>query len=61
MRMDPSLDGRALGAKAGFDCTRPFGRRQSITSLVPSARKLMQAPRFKTAEQALGAEQYVNQ
>src|SRR5262249_37770606 len=26
MTMDPSLNGRRTGAKAGFDCTRPFGR-----------------------------------
>src|SRR5437773_5162956 len=26
MTMDPSLDGRRTGAKAGFDCTRPVGR-----------------------------------
>lgn len=28
--MDPSLDGRRLGAKAGFDCTLPFGRERDI-------------------------------
>ena len=55
MRMDPSLDGRPLGAKAGFDCTRPLGRSPSVTSLVPSARRLTQAARFDTVEQALGA------
>ena len=55
MRMDPSLDGKPLGAKAGFDCTRPFGRKQTITSLVPSARRLTQAAKFPTVEQALGA------
>ena len=26
MTMDPSLNGRRTGAKAGFDCTKPFGR-----------------------------------
>ena len=55
MRMDPSLDGQPLGAKAGFDCTRPFGKAKGITSLVPSAKRLTQPAKFKTVEQALGA------
>jgi hypothetical protein len=30
MTMDPSLKGRRTGAKAGFDCTMPFGRADDI-------------------------------
>ena len=53
MTMDPSLEGRRTGAKAGFDCTRPFGRAGEIP-LTRSAAKLFGAPaRFQTVEQAL--------
>ncbi|HEY4774985.1 MAG TPA: UbiD family decarboxylase [Xanthobacteraceae bacterium] len=34
---DPSLDGRLLGTKLGFDCTVAFGRPKRITDLAPSA------------------------
>src|SRR5690606_23536834 len=30
MPMDPSLEGRRTGAKAGFDCTRPLGKQNEI-------------------------------
>src|SRR4029078_13371558 len=39
MTMDPSRQGRRAGAKAGFDCTRPFGRDGEIP-LTRSAAKL---------------------
>lgn len=55
MRMDPSLDGKKLGSKAGFDCTRPVGRSWSVTSLVPAAKQLAGKKRFKTVEDALGS------
>ena len=55
MTMDPSLQGRRTGAKAGFDCTKPFGRDGQIP-LTRSAAKVFKGPaRFQTVEQALGA------
>jgi len=51
--MDPSLQGRRTGAKAGFDCTKPFGRDGEIP-LTRSAAKVFKGPaRFQTVEQAL--------
>lgn len=55
MQMDPSLDGRADGAKAGFDCTRPFGRPRAVTSLVPAAKRLEGPGKFGSVEEALAA------
>ena len=55
MTMDPSLNGRRTGAKAGFDCTRPVGRDGEIP-LTRSAAKVFSGPaRFQTVEQALTA------
>ena len=55
MPMDPSLNGRRIGAKAGFDCTRPIGRADEIP-LTRSAAKVFKGPaRFQTVEQALTA------
>jgi UbiD family decarboxylase len=55
MTMDPSLNGRRTGAKAGFDCTRPFGREGEIP-LTRCAAKTFKGPaRFQTVEQALAA------
>src|SRR5690348_605324 len=55
MTMDPSLNGRRTGAKAGFDCTRPVGRDGEIP-LTRSAAKVFAGPaRFQTVEQALTA------
>ncbi len=54
--MDPSLQGRRTGAKAGFDCTRPFGVDIGIP-LTRCAAKLFDGPaRFQTVRQALEAE-----
>lgn len=50
---DPSLDGRATGAKAGFDLTVPFGRPPTIETLVPEAPRL-EGRRFVSVEVALG-------
>ena len=33
--LDPSLAGSRTGAKAGFDCTKPFGARMSFEYTVP--------------------------
>jgi 3-polyprenyl-4-hydroxybenzoate decarboxylase len=55
MPMDPSLQGRRFGAKAGFDCTMPFGRAKEIP-LTRCAAKVFAGPaRYQTVEQALEA------
>ena len=54
--MDPSLQGRRTGAKAGFDCTRPFGRAVNIPLTRCAAMKFGGPARFQTVEQALQAE-----
>jgi UbiD family decarboxylase len=55
MTMDPSLQGRRTGAKAGFDCTKPFGREGEIP-LTRCAAKIFKGPaRFQSVEQALGS------
>ncbi|HEX3883506.1 MAG TPA: UbiD family decarboxylase [Stellaceae bacterium] len=54
MTMDPSLRGRRTGAKAGFDCTKPFGRDGDIP-LTRAAAKIFTGPaRFQSVEAALG-------
>jgi len=55
MTMDPSLEGRRTGAKAGFDATRPFGRESEITLMRCAAKKFDRLARFQTVEQALVA------
>jgi UbiD family decarboxylase len=35
--LDPSLGGQRVGAKIGFDCTVPFGKRQSLEWGIPVA------------------------
>ena len=56
MPMDPSLQGRRTGAKAGFDCTRPFGRAGEIPLTRCAAKSFGGPARFQTVEQALRAE-----
>jgi 2,5-furandicarboxylate decarboxylase 1 len=34
--LDPSLGGQRIGAKVGFDCTIPFGKRQSLEWGIPT-------------------------
>ena len=53
--MDPSLNGRRTGAKAGFDCTRPPRRADDITYTRCAARTFGGPARFQTVEQALGS------
>ena len=53
MPMDPSLDGRRTGAKAGFDCTRPFGKGSEILQMRCAAKSFGGPARFQTVEQAL--------
>ncbi|MES2184593.1 MAG: UbiD family decarboxylase [Pseudomonadota bacterium] len=38
--IDPSLDGKRVGAKAGFDCTRPLGPAAATSYAVPSPPRL---------------------
>ncbi len=35
--LDPSLDGMRVGAKAGFDLTKPFGKKDAMEFTVPAA------------------------
>jgi UbiD family decarboxylase len=51
--LDPSLQGSRTGAKAGFDCTKPFGKADSVEFTVPYAPQMPQRPR-QTLEAALG-------
>ena len=55
MPMDPSLRGRRTGAKAGFDCTRPFGAEKEIRFTRCAAKTFNGQARFQTVEQALDA------
>lgn len=55
MTMDPSLNGRRTGAKAGFDCTRTFGRDGEIPWTRSAAKVFKAPPRFQSVEQALGS------
>ena len=43
--LDPSLQGSRTGAKGGFDCTKPFGKTDSVEFTVPHAPVLPQRPR----------------
>jgi 3-polyprenyl-4-hydroxybenzoate decarboxylase len=56
MTMDPSLQGRRTGAKAGFDCTMPFPRQNEVTLTRCAAKTFIGTARFQTVEQALEAE-----
>jgi 2,5-furandicarboxylate decarboxylase 1 len=58
MTMDPSLEGRRTGAKAGFDVTRPFGRENEIPLVRCAAKKFTRLARFQTVEQALAAPKF---
>src|SRR5215472_279089 len=55
MTMDPSLRGRRTGAKAGFDCTKPFGRAGEIP-LTAAARVFAGPARFQSVEAALAGD-----
>jgi UbiD family decarboxylase len=54
MTMDPSLQGRRTGAKAGFDCARPLGRGGDIPLTRASAKVFKGPARFQSVEAALG-------
>ena len=53
MTMDPSLDGRRTGAKAGFDCTRPPGHEGQVPWTRCAAKVFKERARFMTVEQVL--------
>jgi 2,5-furandicarboxylate decarboxylase 1 len=55
MTMDPSLNGRRTGAKAGFDCTEPFGRDGEIPLIRSAAKVFKRTARVQTVEQALAS------
>lgn len=50
--LDPSLEGRRTGAKAGFDLTFPFGKGKALALTVPEPPKTGTA-RFQTVRDAL--------
>jgi len=50
--LDPSLQGSRTGAKAGFDCTKPFGKGDGFEFTAPSAPQLLERPR-RSVEAAL--------
>ncbi len=52
--LDPSLEGSRTGAKAGFDCTKPFGKSGGFEYLVPGPPSLPQRPR-QSVEDRLAA------
>lgn len=52
--LDPSLAGSRVGAKVGFDCTKPFGKGQSFEFEVPEAPQFQERPR-RTVIEALTA------
>ena len=43
--LDPSLHGSRTGAKAGFDCTKPFGKGDSFEFTMPKPPLLPQRKR----------------
>lgn len=56
MTMDPSLNGEKTGAKAGFDCTMPVGRRGEIPMTRCAAKTFKGPARWQTVEQALESQ-----
>ena len=56
--LDPSLGGQRTGAKIGFDCTIPFGKRSSLEWGIPMAPvmpKQRQRPRRQSVAETLAA------
>ena len=52
--LDPSLQGSRTGAKVGFDCSKPFGRDDSVEFTVPKPPQLPQRD-LASVEAALAA------
>lgn len=53
MGMDPSLDGQKTGAKAGFDMTVTFARRDAFLLKITAPPRIEPAARYQTVRQAL--------
>ena len=53
MKMDPSLEGRPLTTKAGFDLTMSFNRRRGVETWVPRAFQFEGAAGFRTVREAI--------
>lgn len=53
--LDPSLAGARTGAKVGFDCTVPFGKRQALEWSVPAPPVLPRRERRASVAEALAA------
>jgi len=56
MQMDPSLEGQAFGAKAGFDMTKRPGKPWAVQNLVTEAKVFSGQARYQTVQKALEAE-----
>jgi 2,5-furandicarboxylate decarboxylase 1 len=54
--LDPSLGGARTGAKVGFDCTIPFGKRASLEWGIPVPPVMPQRARTKSVSDTLKAE-----
>jgi 2,5-furandicarboxylate decarboxylase 1 len=54
--LDPSLGGTRTGAKVGFDCTIPFGKRGSLEWGIPAPPVLPKRARAKSVADALAGE-----
>lgn len=52
--LDPSLAGSRTGAKAGFDCTKPFGKKDGFDFTVPEPPVLPERP-HRSVEDVLAA------
>ncbi len=51
--LDPSLGGARVGSKAGFDCTIPFGKSESLEFSVPAPPVLAKAERHASVREVL--------
>jgi UbiD family decarboxylase len=54
--LDPSLAGARTGAKVGFDCTIPFGKRSALEWSVPAPPRMPERAKQKSVESVLGQE-----
>ncbi|HTS40220.1 MAG TPA: UbiD family decarboxylase [Xanthobacteraceae bacterium] len=54
--LDPSLGGARTGAKVGFDCTIPFGKRASLEWGIPAPPVMPKRARSKSVADTLAAE-----
>lgn len=54
--LDPSLGGARTGAKVGFDCTIPFGKRGALEWGIPAPPVMPQRKRAKSVADTLAAE-----